>query len=702
MKRWYLLFIIQIVLGVFPEKESYCSNLDSLKKAVYSLADDSVKVDQLTDLSYKTYKYNTDSAYVIVREALRIARDIDYTIGYASALSQLGVVYKYKSEYDSALFYYTKSLAIFDSLALDYERAINLNRLGNVYKRFGGFDKSIDCFLEALEIFKRFNDTLKTLTLYNNLGVLYYDLGRFEEALSYYQKNLELRDKSGITKGVNYAYMNIGNVYKKFAYIDSDPQYYQKSNEYYLKAMHSLQDESNRYDRFLLYHNLAANSEQLERFDDAKKYARKAIELGTQVGAKGLMVYSIQCLGNTYIKVGDLKKGIKYLEESYTFAKEIKDIRKQHRLSRNLFNVYDTLGNAEKALQYLKDYVYYEDSVFSLNRKAQIVELEKKYEAKQREQEITLLKREKDLQQAQLAKNKIENKQAKFQRAVLFVAIILAIGLIIYFWNESKKRKRINQLLSSQNKKISNQQIEIAKQNNELLEANKTKDKLFQIIAHDLRSPLISIDSIAQLIPIWIEEKDYESLKKLSNTLDLSVTNLLTLIDNLLNWALSQQGKIPYNPQMLHVKGLISEAVELYQSSAELKKIELIDETKEDILIFADKNMIHTVIRNLLNNAIKFTPENGKVYLGASVKNKKAQLWVKDTGVGIKDKHKEKVFEIANGNGNGTKGETGKGLGLFFCKEFIEINHGEIFMDSKINKGTTITFTLPLYDPSNN
>ncbi|MGC9342308.1 MAG: sensor histidine kinase, partial [Bacteroidales bacterium] len=178
--------------------------------------------------------------------------------------------------------------------------------------------------------------------------------------------------------------------------------------------------------------------------------------------------------------------------------------------------------------------------------------------------------------------------------------------------------------------------------------------------------------------------------------------NLLTLIDNLLNWALSQQGKIPYNPQMLHVKGLISEAVELYQSSAELKKIELIDETREDILIFADKNMIHTVIRNLLNNAIKFTPENGKVYLGASVKNNKAQLWVKDTGVGIKDKHKEKVFEIANGNGNGTKGETGKGLGLFFCKEFVEINHGEIFMDSKINKGTTITFTLPLYDPTNN
>jgi len=702
MRKWLLLLIIQIVLGFFPGKESYSSNRDSLKKAIYSLPDDSVKVDRLIDLSYKTYKYSTDSAYIIVKKALRIARDIDYTKGYASALSQLGVVYTYQADYDSALFYYNKSLSIFDSLSMDYERAINLNRLGNIYKRFGSFDQSIDCFFQALGIFGNFNDTLKIFSLYNNLGVLYYDLGDYNEALRYYHLNLELSKKSGITKYLHYTYMNIGNVYQKFAFLDSEPEYYQKSNEYFLKAIHSLQDESNRYDLFLLYHNLAANNEQMKRFDDAKKYAFQAIELGNQVGDKELMVYSIQCLGNTYIKEGDYKKGIKYLKESYALAQEIKDIRKQHRLSKNLFEVYEQLGNAEKALQYLKDYMYYEDSVFSLNRKAQIIELEKKYEAKQREKEIVLLKKEKDLQQTQLAKNEIENKQAKFQRAVLIIAIILALGLIIYFWNDSKKRKKINQILSTQNKKISSQRVEIAKQNNELYEANKTKDKLFQIIAHDLRSPLISIDSIAQLIPIWIEEQDYDSLKKLSKTLELSVTNLLTLIDNLLNWALSQQGIFPYKPQMINIKDLADEALTIYQSAAELKNIKLINNVKGDLFVFADKNMIHTVLRNLLNNAIKFTPEGGTVKVELSVKSDVAAISVKDTGVGIEEKYKEEVFEIAHGNGNGTKGESGKGLGLFFCKEFVKINRGDIFIDSKINKGTTITFTLPLYEPSNN
>lgn len=703
MKNFFLFFLIQLVVfGIFTNKNCYGSNLDSLKNVILNLPDDSNKVDRLTDLSYKTYKNSTDSSLSIIQEAIRIAENINYTKGYASALSQLGVVYKYQSEYDSALFYYNKSLSIFDSLELDYERATNFNRLGNVYKRYGSFDQSIDCFLKALEIFKRLNDTLRTGFVLNNLGVLYYDLGNYDESLRYYHLNLELRKGAGITAGLHTAYMNIGNVYNKLAYIRSNPEYFHKALEYYLQAMHHLNDESNKYDRFLILHNLASNSEQLGRFDDAKKYASQAIELGKEVGAKETMVYSIQCLGNSHIKEGDYVKGIKYLKQSYALAKEIKDIRRQHRLSINLFEVYERLGNAEKALQYLKDYVYYEDSIFSLNRKAQIIELEKKYESKQKEQEIALLNKEKDLQEVQLAKNEIESRQSKFQRTVLIIAIVIALGFVLYFWNDSKKRKRLNRLLSSQNKKITDQREEIAKQNNELLEANKTKDKLFQIIAHDLRSPLISIDSISQLIPIWIEEQDYDSLKKLSKTLELSVTNLLTLIDNLLNWALSQQGRFPYKPQMISVNELTTDALALYQSAAELKNIKLINEVKEDVLIFADKNMIHTVLRNLLNNAIKFTPDGGKVVVDISVQSNIAEISVKDTGIGIEEKYKEKVFEIAHDNGNGTKGESGKGLGLFFCKEFVKINRGEIFMDSKKNKGTTITFTLPLYNPSSN
>ncbi|MFP4023966.1 MAG: ATP-binding protein [Thiohalospira sp.] len=703
MKKFYWIFIIQLlILGFFSNKSCFSSNLDSLKKVILSLPDDTNKVDRLTDLSYKTYKNSTDSALSIVQEAIRIAENINYTKGYASALSQLGVVYKYQSEYDSALFYYNKSLTIFDSLGLDYERATNLNRLGNIYKRYGSFDQSIDCFLKALDIFQRINDTLRTTFVLNNLGVLYNDLRIFDESLKYFQLNLDLRNNAGMTDYIHTVYMNIGNVYYELAYERSKPEYYQISIEYFLQAMHHLNDESNKYDRFLIFHNLASNSEQLGRFDDAKKYALQAIELGKEVGVKETMVYSIQCLGNTYIKEGDYVKGIKYLNESYDLAKEIKDIRKQHRLSKNLFEVYERIGNSEKALQYLKDYVYYEDSIFSLNRKAQIIELEKKFEAKQREQEITLLKKEKDLQEVQLAKNEVESRQNKFQRAVLVIAIVIALGLVIYFWNDSKKRKKINRLLSSQNKKIIDQRVAIAKQNNELLEANKTKDKLFQIIAHDLRSPLISIDSISQLIPIWIEEQDYGSLKKLSKTLELSVTNLLTLIDNLLNWALSQQGRFPYKPQMINVKELVNDALALYQSAAELKNIKLINEVKKDVLIFADKNMVHTVLRNLLNNAIKFTQDGGKVVVDISVQSNMAEISVKDTGIGIDEKYKEKVFEIAHGNGNGTKGESGKGLGLFFCKEFVKINRGEIFMDSKKNKGTTITFTLPLYNPSSN
>ena len=212
-----------------------------------------------------------------------------------------------------------------------------------------------------------------------------------------------------------------------------------------------------------------------------------------------------------------------------------------------------------------------------------------------------------------------------------------------------------------------------------------------------MRSPLVSIDSVTQLIPYWIEEQDYESLKKLSSTLELSVQNVLSLIDNLLNWALSQQGKFPYSPENLKLVENISEAIDIYKPIAEIKNIDLKFKHSKNVIVFADRNMLFTVMRNLLNNAIKFTPEEGSIEVGIDSNNQFAKIWVKDSGIGISEDKKEKVFELANGHENGTKGEVGKGLGLFFCKEFVNINNGDIFIESQKSKGTTITFTLPLF-----
>ena len=671
------------------------SELDSLRMVVLSSHNDTNKVLQLKDLSYKYLKVQLDTAFLLSKKAIKLSEELQYDFGYATSLNQMGLVFKYKNQYDSALYYYNKSLALFDNLENESERASILNRLGNVYKRFGEFDQSADCFMKSLRIYQNLKDSLRISYILNNLGVLYCDLGRFDKSLEYYLLTLDIKKKLNLESGLHIIYMNIGNVYDEF-------KLYDKSIEYYKVALELVANSENKYDQMLLLHNIGNSYEQTGKLKDAINFYLKAISVQKEIGEKETLVFSLQGLGNTLIKEGSFTEGEKYLLQSYDLAIEIKDIRKSHRLAKNLYEAYYNKGDFKKSVSYLKDYIDIEDRMFTKEQKTKIAELEEKYNAEKREQQIAFLEKEKEIQQLEITKKEIENKQKSFQRNALIILVIMVVSLLLYYFIDSKKRKKLNELLLKQNTKITEQRIEIAKQNDYLLESNKTKDRLFQIIAHDLRSPLVSMESITQLIPYWVEEQDFESLSRLSKTLELSVNNVLSLIDNLLNWALNQQGKFPYKPENINLKENLEETIDVYRPIAQIKNIELKFKPLNNVMVFADKNMIFTVMRNLLNNAVKFTPENGEIIVGIERNQQFAKVWVKDSGIGMPVGKKEEVFELANGNTKGTKGETGKGLGLFFCKEFVSMNNGDIYIESEKGKGTTITFTLPLFNIAEN
>ena len=696
MKQFFSFILFQILLSG-AINYSYCSNnsLDSLKKVILLAPDDTVKVLQLKDLSFKYLKIQLDTSFILNKSAIKLSKDLNFTFGYASALNQMGLVYKYMAEYDSALFYYKKSLLLFDSLNINYEIASVLNRMGNVYKRSGQFDQSLECFMNSIKIYQDLNDSIHISYVLNNLGILYYDMGEYDKSLEYQFLNLEIKNKLELNDKISVVLMNIGNIYNRERIFD-------KAIEYYKQALEYLENSDYKYDRLLLLHNIGVLYEDNYKFQEAMEYYNRAVILEKEINDKEMLVFSLQGVGNVLIKMGNFNEGIKYLENSYALANQIGDIRKEHKLSKNLYEEYENHGDYKKGFAYLKKYVAIEDSIFNLEGKKQIAELEQKYEAEKREQQIAFLEKEQAIQKLELSKKEIKSKQKSFQRNVLILVSILAISLLVYYLNENKKRKRFNSLLIKQNKKIIEQRTEIAQRNDELIESNKTKDNLFQIIAHDLRSPLVSMDSIAQLIPYWVEEQDYKSLKKLSKTLELSVNNVLSLIDNLLNWALNQQGKFPYKPENLRLKENIIEAIEVYRPIAEIKNIDLKFTFSKDVMVFADKNMLFTVMRNLLNNAIKFTPEKGNIIVGIDNNQQFAKVWVKDSGIGIPKEKRKMVFELANGHGKEIEGETGNGLGLFFCKEFVTMNNGDIFIESEKGKGTTITFTLPLFNMAEN
>lgn len=239
------------------------------------------------------------------------------------------------------------------------------------------------------------------------------------------------------------------------------------------------------------------------------------------------------------------------------------------------------------------------------------------------------------------------------------------------------------------------EQLKQAKE--ELEELNLSKDKFFSIIAHDLRSPLGSLHNLTEILVENIKKYRKDKLiNMLTNQRDVA-KNLLALLENLLTWSRMQRGMIRYSPQQLDVAILCARNIALFLPNAEQKQITLQSSIPEEAFVSADFSMVNAVVRNLLSNALKFTDSGGIITVSIRQDDTCIKVSVADTGIGIDAKHIPQLFQIdTKYQRKGTANEQGTGLGLILCKEFVERNGGEIWVESEVGKGTTVTFTLPL------
>ena len=270
------------------------------------------------------------------------------------------------------------------------------------------------------------------------------------------------------------------------------------------------------------------------------------------------------------------------------------------------------------------------------------------------------------------------------------VELIARVHSMLKLSDSMKKNKE-------QNIALIQQKEEIETKINMLVELNATKDKFFSIISHDLKSPFNSILGFSQLLETNIENNDQEERLEFIQIIRESAENTLKLLENLLEWAKSQTGKIKFNPEIISLEYLFSEAINLADSSAKNKNITISIAEGDNIQIYADSNMINTVLRNLLSNAIKFTPKNGKIVLKGILKDNEVWVTVWDNGIGIKSENIAKLFKISETvSSQGTENEIGTGLGLILCNEFIEKHNGKIWVESELGKGSEFKFMLPL------
>lgn len=230
-----------------------------------------------------------------------------------------------------------------------------------------------------------------------------------------------------------------------------------------------------------------------------------------------------------------------------------------------------------------------------------------------------------------------------------------------------------------------------------LIELNATKDKFFSIIAHDLKTPFNSIIGFSELLVDKVKEKDYNKVTEFAGIILQSSKKAMDLLINLMEWSQLQSGRMNFNPELFDISKLIGEVMLLLKGMTDQKSIIIENRLTKAALVFADKEMISTVLRNLISNALKFTQPEGKISISAQSKDNNLVITVSDNGVGLSEDRINKLFNISESySTQGTNKEKGTGLGLILCSEFIKKNQGIIWVESEIGKGSSFSFSLPL------
>jgi two-component system sensor histidine kinase/response regulator len=240
-----------------------------------------------------------------------------------------------------------------------------------------------------------------------------------------------------------------------------------------------------------------------------------------------------------------------------------------------------------------------------------------------------------------------------------------------------------------------NKKLKVSEDN--LRNLNATKDKFFSIIAHDLKNPLGNFKDVTKLLhesyTDFTEEERIEYLELIKE----SSNSIYSLLENLLEWSKTQRGQIHYNPIHFEIYDIVNNTINLLHLAADNKKIELKNSIGSPSIVFGDANLLNTVIRNLISNSIKFTPVNGKVEINLNIDGIFNVVSIKDSGVGMSQSTIDKLFRIdVSVTTLGTAQETGTGLGLILCKEFVEIHKGKIWVESELGNGSTFFIKIPI------
>jgi Signal transduction histidine kinase len=578
-----------------------------------------------------------------------------------------------------------------DSLAGSFYR-----NLGMAYTFKKVYDTAKICFDTSLLYAIETKQVELELFLYNAYTVYYADQRNYRASLEYYDKAIRLAEKTEFYMRLSVIKYNAGVAY----YNTND---FEKAEKYLLDAVEIMNTKSKRIDNSTMsayYNMLSLLYKAQKRFDEALEAGQKALEYAQSANSKHDLARALLSCAMAYTKLKkEDKKAFEMINQALKLANEmgyekltaecLKDLALYYRSNgdylmsekyllqaldliysedivdkKNLYNdLHETYVRLKKTEEALAAFNEYDSLMVALNNQDvqyAISDIETRYETEKKEREI-------ERQQQVISRQSM-------QRTLLAAGITACLVILAMLWHMLRLRNRRNRILA---------------------EINLTKDKFFNIISHDLKNPAVSQRDTLQVLVRNASTWDANTLADYHGELLKSADGQVELIMNLLSWSKLQTGRMACTPQTFILSDLLP-SLSLIRKMAENKHVSLNIQIPENKLINADSHILATVIRNLMTNAIKFTPSGGLVTLTVEPKAGRAYVYtVSDTGRGMTHEHIRKLFRLDNTHSQrGTAGEQGSGLGLIVCRELLEKHGSTLHVESEEGKGSRFWFEL--------
>ncbi len=568
-----------------------------------------------------------------------------------------------------------EALVYFSSVNDPVRMAGVINAIGLSSFYGGYYTEALDYFNRALQLRKKHKLHKSIPLTINNVGLVYLNTKQYKEALPIFLETYDLKLKQGLKESAVRSLINIGTTYMHLGMHDAS-----------VRALEQALHDS----KMIEYHGgipvanaeLANTYTELGRFQEAEALLKQVHHDYEKMNAPFGLIDVEQYLSRMHYKQGNLQMAVLHQQRAAAYAKKVVALARLRDCYATISELYEKQGNLAGAFQYSR----LVDEVNTQRRNQEVhkefSELNANITLAKQEREIELLEKEKQLQTLRL-------EQLNTERLFLTTISIGGFIFLLVFFARYRVISRLKKALEEKN-------VQIQQQKDSLAAINSSKDKFFSLLAHDLRSPFHATLAMSDLLMEDVETLTTEEIKRFSSTIHLALKRQYLHLEDVLTWSRLQINRFEINKMAMDIDSVLSHATEVLSSNADAKGISfLVTNNIEDVIV-ADKNVVGTVLHNLIGNAIKYSRRGDTIMIAADIQEGDVIITVEDQGVGIPKEKLKRLFNIAHVKSTpGTEQEQGTGLGLVICKDMMGKMGGSIEAESEPGMGSRFTLRFP-------